>query len=76
MIARERGIEIVEQIVSKKGDFSTLIQADVTTDKKTYTAAGTLFGNQFLRLVQLGRITSTPTWTASWFSSLTAMCRA
>ena len=24
------------------------------TDKKTYTAAGTLFGNQFLRLVQLG----------------------
>jgi len=54
VIARERGIDIVEQIVSKKGDFSTLIQADVTTDKKTYTAAGTLFGNQFLRLVQLG----------------------
>ena len=26
----------------------------MTTDKKTYTAAGTLFGNQFLRLVQLG----------------------
>ncbi len=24
------------------------------TDKKTYTAAGTLFGNQYLRLVQLG----------------------
>ena len=38
----------------KKGDFSTLIRAEVTTDKKTYTAAGTLFGNQFLRLVQLG----------------------
>jgi D-3-phosphoglycerate dehydrogenase / 2-oxoglutarate reductase len=54
VIARERGIEIVEQIVGKKGDFSTLIQADITTDKKTYTAAGTLFGNEFLRLVQLG----------------------
>ncbi|MBI2804548.1 MAG: phosphoglycerate dehydrogenase [Planctomycetes bacterium] len=54
LIARERGIEIVEQSVSKKGDFSTLIQTDVTTDKKTYTASGTLFGNQFLRLVQLG----------------------
>lgn len=54
LIARERGIEIVEQSVAKKGDFSTLIQADVTTDKKTYTASGTLFGNQFLRLVQLG----------------------
>ena len=24
------------------------------TDKKAYTAAGTLFGNQFLRLVQIG----------------------
>src|SRR5205823_2335274 len=48
------GIEFIEQSVAKKGDFSTLIQADVTTDKKTYTATGTLFGNQFLRLVQLG----------------------
>src|SRR5205085_5471134 len=54
MIARERGIEFIEQSMAKKGDFSTLIQADVTTDKKTYTASGTLFGNQFLRLVQLG----------------------
>lgn len=54
LIARERGIDIIEQSVAKKGDFSTLIQTDVTTDKKTYTATGTLFGNQFLRLVQLG----------------------
>jgi D-3-phosphoglycerate dehydrogenase len=54
LIARERGIELVEQISPRKGDFSTLIRADVLTDKKTYTAAGTLFGNQYLRLVQLG----------------------
>jgi D-3-phosphoglycerate dehydrogenase len=54
VLARERGIEIVEQSSPKKGDFSTLIRADVVTDKKTYTAAGTLFGNQYLRLVQLG----------------------
>ena len=54
LIARERGIDIIEQSVSKKGDFSTLIQTDVTTDKKCYTATGTLFGNQFLRLVQIG----------------------
>jgi D-3-phosphoglycerate dehydrogenase len=54
LLAEERGIEIVEQVSSKKGDFSTLIKAEVTTEKKTYTAAGTLFGNQFLRLVQLG----------------------
>jgi D-3-phosphoglycerate dehydrogenase len=54
LLARERGIEVVEQTNPRKGDFSTLIKADVVTDQKTYTAAGTLFGNQFLRLVQLG----------------------
>jgi D-3-phosphoglycerate dehydrogenase len=54
LLAQERGVEIVEQKSSQKGDFSTLLKVDVTTDKKTYTAAGTLFGNQFLRLVQLG----------------------
>jgi D-3-phosphoglycerate dehydrogenase len=54
LLARERGIEIVEQTSPRKGDFSTLIRAEVTTDKKTYTAAATLFGNQYLRVVQLG----------------------
>jgi D-3-phosphoglycerate dehydrogenase len=54
LLARERGIDIVEQSNPRKGDFSTLIRADVTTEKKVYTAAGTLFGNQYLRLVQLG----------------------
>ena len=54
VLARERGIEIVEQSSPKKGDFSTLIRAEVTTDKKSYVAAGTMFGNQYLRLVQLG----------------------
>ncbi len=54
LLAAERGIEVVEQTSSQKGDFSTLLKVDVTTDKKTYTAAGTLFGNQYLRLVQLG----------------------
>jgi D-3-phosphoglycerate dehydrogenase len=54
LLAAERGIEIVEQTSSQTGDFSTLVRADVRTDRKTYTAAGTLFGNQYLRLVQLG----------------------
>jgi D-3-phosphoglycerate dehydrogenase len=54
LLAQERGIEIVEQRSSLKGDFSTLLRIDVRTDKRTYTAAGTLFGNQYLRLVQLG----------------------
>jgi D-3-phosphoglycerate dehydrogenase len=54
LLARERGIEIVEQSSPRKGDFGTLIRADVVTDKKSYTAAGTLFGHEYLRLVQLG----------------------
>ena len=31
-----------------------MIQAEVTTDRKTYVAAGTLFGRRYLRLVRLG----------------------
>src|SRR5947209_4581803 len=45
LLARERGIEIVEQSSPRKGDFGTLIQAVVVTDKKGYTASGTLFDN-------------------------------
>jgi D-3-phosphoglycerate dehydrogenase len=54
LLARERGIDIVEQSRPRKGDFGTLIRTEVITDKKSYTAASTLFGNQYLRLVQLG----------------------
>jgi D-3-phosphoglycerate dehydrogenase len=54
LLARERGIELVASSSPVSGDFGSVVQADVVTDKKTYTAAGTLFGNQYLRLVQLG----------------------
>jgi len=53
-LARERGIEIVEQVAEAPGDFGTMVQTEVATDRKTYVAAGTLFGKQFLRLVRLG----------------------
>jgi D-3-phosphoglycerate dehydrogenase / 2-oxoglutarate reductase len=54
LLAMERGIEIVEKTSSQKGDFSTLVKVDLHTDRGVYSAAGTLFGNQFLRLVQTG----------------------
>lgn len=54
LLARERGIDLVEQLMPRKGDFGTLMKVEVDTDKKHYIAAGTLFGNEFLRLVQLG----------------------
>ena len=45
---------IEERFAEAPGDFATLIQTEVTTERKTYVAAGTLFGKQFLRLVRLG----------------------
>jgi D-3-phosphoglycerate dehydrogenase len=53
-LARERGIVIEERVAEAPGDFGTLIQSEVTTERKTYLASGTLFGKQFLRLVRLG----------------------
>lgn len=54
VLARERGIEIAESSNPKKGDFASLLHAEVETDKGTTAAAGTLFGDQYVRLVQLG----------------------
>src|SRR5262249_31468814 len=53
LLARERGIEVVETSNPKKGDFGTLIQTEVSAATPVLVS-GTLFGNQFLRLVQLG----------------------
>ncbi len=54
VLAKERGITIVEETSTDPGDFGSLIQAEVTTEEKTYLAAGTLFGKQFVRLVKIG----------------------
>ncbi|MGL6074383.1 MAG: phosphoglycerate dehydrogenase [Fimbriiglobus sp.] len=52
--ARERGIEIVESLNPKRGDFSGVMHTEVETDAGTQIAAGTLFGDQHKRLVQFG----------------------
>jgi D-3-phosphoglycerate dehydrogenase / 2-oxoglutarate reductase len=54
LLARERGIEIVESAHPHKGDFSNLLHTEVFSDKKSLVASGTLFGKEYLRLVQLG----------------------
>ncbi len=54
MLARERGIKITESLSTEVGDFSTLIRATIETNAGELTAAGTIFGKQFLRLVRLG----------------------
>ena len=53
VLLRERGIELVEQTRSDPGAFSSIVTAEVVTDKKTYKASGTVFGVDMARLVQL-----------------------
>lgn len=53
-LLKNRGITIVEEKSPETADFGTLVQAEVTSDRKTYVAAGTLFGKTQLRLVKLG----------------------
>jgi len=54
MLARERGIEIVESSSTAKSDFASQMYTEVITASGSSIAAGTLFGNQYSRLVQLG----------------------
>ena len=54
VMLKERGIALIEEKSTDVGDFATTIQAEVTTDQKTYVATGTLFGREYLRLVKLG----------------------
>jgi len=54
VLLRERGIELVEQSSTDHGAFSSVIQAELVTQAKTYKAAATLFGHGMARLVQLG----------------------
>jgi len=53
-LAHERGIQISENLCSDTGAFSTMISATIASDIGELTAAGTTFGNEFLRLVRLG----------------------
>jgi D-3-phosphoglycerate dehydrogenase len=53
VLLRERGIELVEQRKSETSAFSSVILAEVETDRRTYKAAGTVFGTEMLRLVQV-----------------------
>jgi D-3-phosphoglycerate dehydrogenase len=53
LLAKDRGIEISSTGSTETGAFSTLVACTLETDKGTYAAAGTTFGNEFLRLVKL-----------------------
>lgn len=54
LLARERGVDIAETSSSDVGAFSTMVTATIDTEGGEITAAGTMFGTGFLRLVRLG----------------------
>ncbi len=54
VLLRERGMELVEQRNTDIGDFTSLVTAEVVSERRSSTAAGTLFGNHMPRLVQKG----------------------
>jgi D-3-phosphoglycerate dehydrogenase len=53
VIARERNIEVSEIKHSRPSDYQTLIRLTVTTDRQSRDVAGTLFGGNKPRLVQI-----------------------
>ena len=54
VLLRERGIELIEESRADMGAFSSVIQAELVTEGRTYKAAGALFGHDMARLVQFG----------------------
>lgn len=56
IIARERGIAISEVIHDRNGKYQTLLRLTVTTENRTRTFAGTLFGGNKPRIVEINGI--------------------
>ena len=52
-LARERGVEVREIRNTREGAFSTLLRVTVSTDAGDRSVAGTLFGRENPRLVEL-----------------------
>lgn len=53
MLAKERGIKIIESKSSGDTSFSNLIQVSMKTDKKNTVIAGTVFAKDDLRIVKI-----------------------
>ena len=56
VIAKERGIEVTEAKHERAQDYQTLIRVTVTTDKGKLSVAGTLFGGDKPRIVDVDGI--------------------
>ena len=56
IIARDRGIAISEVIHDRNGEYQTLLRLTVTTENRTRSFAGTLFGGDKPRLVEINGV--------------------
>lgn len=54
VLLRERGIELQENLRSDMGAFSSVMAAELVTESHTHRVAGTVFGQDMTRLVQVG----------------------
>ena len=57
VIAKERGIKVVESKTSETKDYTSLITLTIKTSKEVCTAAGTLFGRKDQRIVRINKFT-------------------
>ncbi len=55
LIAKERGIKVIESKTSREEDFTSLLSIRVTTSEGENTLAGTVFGKSEPRLVRLNK---------------------
>ncbi|MBS27699.1 MAG: phosphoglycerate dehydrogenase [Alphaproteobacteria bacterium] len=53
VMAQERGIEVSEVRTAREGDYQTLVRMTVVTDNQTRSVAGTLFGGDRPRIVDV-----------------------
>lgn len=53
ILAKERGIKVVENTSSETEDFASLVKVDARTDRDGCSVAGTLYGRKDARLVQI-----------------------
>jgi len=56
IMARERGIEILESKTETCRDYHSLIRLEVTTERQTRSVEGTLFGDALPRIVRINGI--------------------
>lgn len=52
-VARDRGIEIIETKQEQPGDYETMIRLKVTTERRGRSVAGTIFGGNRERIVEI-----------------------